>query len=355
MIVLMVSLAFHADLASSAVAKNAKAMKSHVAYEATFTYLHNKKGAIQGDLIMDHGKRLFYEGTAPRIRYVMSITPNLYREIDYFTKQYDEFPYQGGYTVYPTRISPVQSSIPLWLRLPNLVRLLPSGTSFKFVGSRMIGSRRCDHIHSDIKTQVGRGTVDIDIADDGLVYKFNRVTYAPTGADEETWDFIHYRSFTSFADSRFGTTVPDGFVPYALAYHDGPTEIGAHVSLAGFVDSRTGRPAVLPTAKPILLLVAGHDSLPGRNAVAAIRTWNGAITQAGAATVLVSDATSAAEADGLLYDPTQKTMQLLAPPATPLFYLFDRTGKLANVWLGYDASDAAKLKSDVLKALSALQ
>jgi len=351
---LIPSIAF-ANQADNAVARYAKAMKAMPGYEVTFTYKAGGKPEIKGSLIVDHNKRLRYDALSGPTKYILSITPALYREVDFHMKEYEEFPYQGGFSVFPSDISPLQISLPMWLKVPTLNALIPRTAKFQFVNSRKVGNQTCDHLHTEFQTNEGSGTIDLDIANDGLIYRFNRVTVMRSIKNEETWSFDRYKPSSTFADSRFDNEVPQGFAPYALEYHDGPTEVGSKLNLLTFVDSRSLKPIAVPKGKPILLLVVGHDSLPGRNALSAARGWSAVLAQNGVSLLAVSAALRANQAEGLPFDPSQTTMRLLSPPATPLFYLLDKSGKLTNVWMGYHPTEAAKLKSDILKAISELR
>ena len=343
----------HAESGDAVVARNSQAMRRMPTFEVQYVSKVSLRPDIQGDLILDQGKRLYCHSTAPGIDYKISITPQLYREVDERVRMYDEYPYVGGDQLYPSRISPIQKTMPMWLTAHGVQNLIPRTTKFTYVKKSPVNGRGCDHIRAVITGPMGGGTMDIDIAADGLVYRMDQVTTSPEGSSEQIWEFKKYTPLKSLGASRFTLRVPDGFVPYALNVNAGPAKIGTKLNLSGFVDSKTGKAWPVPTERPLIVLVAGSDSAPSSSAVRQFSKWQAQIRQAGGTLAIVSEAASAAEADGLPYNPSQKSIEQLAAPATPTMYLVDRAGKVVNLWMGFDSHSKDKLLQDILKALSA--
>jgi len=352
---LILMMVLRADQADAAINRYVNTMRAMPTYEVQVTYSAKGKEPIHADLIMDRRTQLLYHVTTSNDDYKLSVSQLGYREVERYTRTYDEFPYNGSAKLYESRISPYFKTLPSWLNAPSIRNLAPSGMAFAVVRQETVSGHRCDFIRANFSTQFGTGTTECDIADNGLLYRMHRIMVAMGKRTDETWEFANYVKASSFSLARFANPVPDGFSPYALNSVEGPAMIGTKPSLDGFANPSSGSRWSVPTTRPLLLLIAGHDSLPSEKAVRQFASWKNQLQSAGASLAVVSDATSAEMAKGLPYSLDQKAIEQLAPPATPMLYLLNKSGKITNLWMGFDSSDAAKLRADVLQAIESMK
>ncbi|MDR3691353.1 MAG: hypothetical protein P4L46_18380 [Fimbriimonas sp.] len=352
---LVLLLACRPDGTDAVFARNARVMKTMSSFEVQVKYSGRNGPTLAGSLILDGKKRLFYHIEGPKVNYTLSISPAGYREVDRTTRMYDEFEYEGSNELSDSRSSPYGlHTLPSWLANPSFRSLLPKNASVQLLAAETISDHRCDHLQTSFTTMAGKVMIDGYVGDDGLVYRLRERVTAMTGNSEQTWDLSHYVGPRAFGADRFANPIPDGFAPYALHYTAGPAVIGTKPSLTGFVSSTTGAAWKAPAGRSLLLLVAGRDSLPSDRAVREVSGWRNALDHSGVTLAIASDAATRGEANGMLFNPGGKTIGRLSPPATPMFYLFSKTGELTNLWMGFQSKDAAKLRSEIMNAAKSL-
>ncbi len=349
---LLLLLISHADQADAILARYEKTMRAMPTFEVQVTCKSQNRPDIHGELIIDGRKQLYYHATAPGVDYKLTISPAGYMEVDQHVRLYDEYPYDGTNIEYKSRISPIQSTLPDWLKLSNLKRLLPQNAKFTYVKKEMAAGRSCDQIHATITGPMLSGTIDCDVAADGLIYRFLRVTDSSAGHEVENWELDKYRPARSFSASRFQVTIPDGFAPYALPYNGPPAAVGTRPSLLGF-QTPAGSTWNPPYGRPLLLVVAGHDSVPSDKALKAVSGWKGVLARSGIQCALLSDASKPYDAKGLLYDPHRTSIAALSSPSTPAFFLLNSKGVITNIWMGFDSTQSQSLADEIVSASTA--
>ena len=114
--------------------------------------------------IMDGRKRILFDSQSAEGRYILTITPSAFREVDWASKNYDIFAWEGPVTPVESRISDLPKAIPFWLRAGDLRNLLPKGASPKYVGKQTINGESCDFIRTTVSTPSGKGMVEFDVA-----------------------------------------------------------------------------------------------------------------------------------------------------------------------------------------------
>jgi len=344
------------DQAIDAVlARFAPAMKTMPSFEVQIV-LHNKRGNVKADLVLDGKKRLFYHADAGSgYDYTLAISPAGYREVEGKGKSYDEYPYPGELHLYTSRISPLSATLPAWLGVGDLHRLIPANAKLASEGTEEVNGILCDKISAKFSDKMGKMSLEFSIAKSGLVYRYHSVMDSMQGHTDDTWTFSGYRPLSSISASRFETRIPDGYMPFSVPDRNIPVEIDKKPDLNGWVDSKSGKPWNPAAGKPVLFVLTGTDSLPSKRAIVALNSWRSALRAKGVEVAIASNEPTRAAANGLLYDPSQKSVHALDFPASPMFALVDSTGKLRNLWMGFVPSEAGKLKADLLNAVSALK
>lgn len=345
-----------ADRVDDVLARFAKAMQGMPRFEVKTTFVSPGRPVVRANFVIDRRDRMFYHADGVGVDYTLSISPAGYREIDKKLHIYDDLPYQGPVHINASRISPWYKTLPSWITAPSLQALLPRGSKFSHTGSGTVGGHKCDHLHSSFSVMGMRGTLDVDVAESGLVYKYRSISDSSNeGHVDVAWTFSDYVKAASYPQSKFENRVPDGYVPFSLPEEAGPIVVGQKPRLGPWIDSSTGRSWRAPAGKPVLYLVAGHDSAPSERVVRVASKWRQSLSGQGVTLALVSDSGSSKGAGGLLYDPSLKNIDVLAAPATPLFVLLDSSGKVTNLWLGFEPANAQKLRSDISKAIADLK
>ena len=339
----------------AAFARYTAAMRAMPSFEVQIVSKDKSGRDWTADLVIDGKSRMLYDATTPAGKYVLSITPTLYRDVDYRSRIYDEYPSPGPVKRYASRISRIPNSIPYWLLASNLHELLAPGSSAVYAGTKNVAGFSCDVIHSTIRTAEASGFMDFSIAKSGLVYRYVLSVDTPDGHIDQTSDFKNYKKFVSIDPSRFENRIPDRFMPYALPDRDIPIRIGKRPRFSGWMDSTSRRNWAPPVGRPFLFLLAGRDSMPSKRAIDAVNQWKGDLRRKGVLIVVASDAASASDANGLLYDPARHSLDALDVPSTPMMFLLDSHGTLRNSWMGFDPNRENELRNEILRAVADLK
>ncbi len=356
MIPLILCTVLQTDPVEAALARFKSAMQRMPTYEAHLTVGSKKAKAFDADVVIDGVKRLRFEARPASGLYILSFSPSGgQREVDYRTKEYDEAPGRGNVFTIESRTSGLAKTIPLWLALSDLHRVIFRGTKMTYVGKENVGGHDCDLLRNSIKGPQGSALTEICIGQSGLVYRMYRESDGAGGHTEINWIIKDYHPLAVVSDSRFANAVPDGFMPYALPDQDLPPRIGSKPNLQGWLNPSSGKPWSRPSGKPVLFVLTTRGSTPCSKAVAAVRGWRSDLGATNTSVVVASDAASAAGASGLLWNPDRRSVQDLDAPATPMFFLLDGQGTLRNLWMGFDPENARTLHDDVVKAVAALK
>ena len=347
-------LVFRDDKAEAALARYKRAMEAMPSFEVQVLAKNSKRPPITADMIVDGQNRFLYDATMPRGKFVLSITPSVYREVDYASKSYDETPPPGKLTLYSSRISKVPETIPFWLTLSDIHRLLQRGSQITYQGVQVVNGVSCDVVKSTFQTQMSKGYFDFDIAKSGLMIRQFRSIDTPEGHQELSWELKDYKPLKSISESRFENRIPDGFMPYALPDHDLPLEVGRKPNLSGWVDS-AGHKWSPPSGRPMFFVIVGEDSPASARSLDAVRRWRQALSAKGISLVLASDSVSNKRPSVLLVDPDRKSVNSLNPPAVPMFYLIDSKGTLRNLWMGFGPEQESKFHTELLSAIQGLK
>ena len=339
----------------SVIDRYTAAIKAMPSFEVQSNY-RSLRGTVTADLILDAKKRILFDAKAfDGEHYILSVAPSRYREVNLTTRVYEEYPYPGGAYVFPSRISELPSTMPGWLRSATIRQMMQPTTKLTLQGSQVIGGVKYDDVHGVFKNQMGTSTYDILVPPSGLIYSFHKVSKSAMGSSDETWQISSYKSAAQISASRFDNRIPDGFMPYVLPDHYNVAPAGTKIYLQGWVDSSTGRTWSKQAGKPLLFVIGGADSLPSKRAISEVSKWRSTLAKSGVQVAIASDEASRSEANGLLYNPDQRSLRSFGVPSTPMFFLVDRSGTLRNLWLGFSPASAPKLQTDVLKAIKALK
>jgi hypothetical protein len=317
---------------------------------------NDKRGfRITADLIMDGRKHLLYDAMTRAGRYVLTVTPTRFREVDWSTKSYEEFPNEGLVTQVESRQSTLPKTIPYWLKAGTLQSLVPKGGKTVYVGKQVVSGYDCDLIRTNFSNQFGKGMLEFCVANSGLLYRYDSMFEGMQGKQQFEWVLKDYRPLKKISESRFENRIPDGFMPYSLPDRDLPAEIGRKPRMNGWVDPKSGKPWVAPAGHPLLFVVIGRDSSPSQRAMKALAKWKTELQGKDVTVAVASDSVAAAGSMGMLYDPDQKSLKALGAPSTPMFYLLDSAGILRNLWMGLAPGGQAKLHDELVTAISAVK
>lgn len=338
----------------AAFARYKTAMKAMPSYEVQVQATDKRRLNLTADLVIDGRKRMAFDARAP-YRYVLTLTPSEFREIDWSSKTYDVFPYLGMVQPVASRVSDLPKAIPFWLEFPDLKMALPGGTSPQYAGKQMVGGETCDLVRVAFNNRIGKGTIELDFGSSGLLYRYYSVVQGMGGQKEFEWVLKNYRPLRTIAASRFDPQIPDGFMPYGLPDHHLPPEVGKKPYLKGWVDSRSGKPWSAPHGQPLLFVLTTKESTPNLNALSALKRWRSELAAKKIEVAVASDSESVAGSKGLLYDPGRQSLSALDAPSTPMFFLLDSGGVLRNMWMGFSPAESQKMHGDLLKAVSELK
>jgi len=353
---LILALVLRDDRADAAFGRFVKAMAAMPSFEVHLVSKFTGRKDLTADMVVDHRKSLLFDSITPVGKFVLTISPKGYREVDWYSKSYDEFPYPGLIHVFESRLLPkLPATIPTWVLSPDLRQNFPRDNKFVYVRSETVAGHACDVVETKVKTLEGTATVDFSIAANGLVYRNYRTLETATGHMEMSYLFGEYTPLKSVSPSRFENRIPDGFMPHSLPDRDYPPEVGKQVKLQGWVQSNTGKAWSPNPGKPVLFMIVNQGSLPSERAIDALKGWREDLIKRGVTVAVGSDATAVGKAGGLLWNPGNTNPLVAGVPATPLLYLIDASGVLRNIWMGFVPNEASKMRDDVLKAVSVLK
>jgi len=309
------------------------------------------RGSIRASLLMDHQVRLFMHCKDDSgLNYSLSSTPSKTLEVNFGDKSYDEWPGSPRVFLPSSRIVGVLGLVPTWLYTPDLRNIVPKGAKFTSAGRAPMSGVPCDLLHTHFSTQMG-GSADVDLAidDTGRVRHFGSVSTGPQGRQTFDWHILSLEPAKNLTEAKFRLDIPLGFVPYTLPELPVPLHTGSMFPMTGWRANLGG--ALNLSAKlgrrGGLIAILGEDSEPSIRSRASLDRLRGSVP-----VVVLSDGNhglKVAEA----FDPTGQNLRKIGTPATPFFVMVDGSGKIAHLWLGYDADKAAAFESDVRNSFSA--
>jgi hypothetical protein len=343
------------DPAAAAMARFKTAMQALPFFEVQVDATDKRSLKLTADFIIDGRKRLLYDAMTPVGRYILTITPERYREVDYASKSYEEAVSPGPVWQVESRFSNIPKTIPFWLKAGDIQSLLPKGAKAVYVGKQTVSGIACDLIRTTYKNQFGSGTMEFCIADSGLAYRYFSEFNGIEGHKAFEWVLRAYKPLTTISAARFENRIPDGFMPYSLPDRDIPTEIGKKPNLRGWVNPLTGAAWSPPSGRALLFVFADRSSMPCRRALKALDGWRDELKAKNVDVAVASDAAAAADSGRMLFDPDGKSLSLLDPPAAPMIYLVDKGGTLRNLWMGFGPDRAKRLHDEIIKAIAALK
>ncbi len=334
------------------LARYAAFANAHPELEVRYSATRGKSRA-EGFVRFHRNKRLLFECNYKGDKYVLSVTEAGAREYDVATKTYDEYPFPGVIEVSGSHISGLQGVIPSFMLSADLRRAVPSKAKFKLDPPPAGGG---DQISSDFQTMMGKGHVDIVVDPTGRIQKWHSVSEAQMGPKiESTWTFSGYKPSANLPLSAFVRDLPLGFTPYSIPRLLPSVAVGQPAPNGKWID-HAGKSTNLSAeiaGRPKLLALLGSDCVPSSQALASLDALRAKV-----GVVRLTNATTRAEAAKLgsdaLFDPNGRSFKQFATPATPMFFLVDRTGKVVNAWMGFDAADPKAFEDQVSTAVDKL-
>lgn len=302
-------------------------LKAHPSFVATMEVSANGRPLGQGTLRIARPHRMRFDLKGKGLDYGVSSTEPAYIEIDRTERTYDERPSIGGFGMYPSRLSPLQSFVPGFLMAQSAAGLLGKA---KPTVSKVAGG---EEIHVTAQTQSGPIELRLVVGPDGRPSRYSITSQNAT----RLWRVLTLKDAKPDL-APFRIEPPLGYVPFTLPESPPPLSIGQAAPLRGW---RRGGKSIdlgaVQRGKPRLLAVLGDDCAPSR----AVRPT---LIQLGKTMPVYIIG------KGDLADPSGALLKRLSPPGTPMFYLVGGDGKVTKLWLGFDPAKAAFWMADVREA-----
>lgn len=269
-------------------------------------------------------------------------------EIDRVDRTYLEFPGRATLAPPPSIVTPLPGlTYPMILFAGGLGKGLPPTTKFTPGPKETIGDIQADRV--DAHFTDGQVTVEAQayIATDGRLLRYREKSTSPGGVRELTWTFSNWNLAPTFPAATFARTVPDGYVPFSLAYPEPPVEIGDQAPFGSWTDARSGKPlAVDRLAKGKWTLVGFFDREDASRA--ALAAWPR--LAAGFVSVAVLDGGGVIPSAGTAVRDSGAIARRWRIPGYPFFALVDPSGKIALLSFGFSPADEAALRKALVDA-----
>jgi hypothetical protein len=163
--------------------------------------------------------------------------------------------------------------------------------------------------------------------------------------------FSNYKFDAAVPDSKFTVPVPAGLSAFSTPRNAPPLQIGEALPNLHLIDS-SGRPQDLIRAlggKPALVALLDQHCSPSMASIPLLKETKGVpvivLNGGGGKGLNTAPLTS-------YFDPAGTIPHALRAPMTPLYYLVDGTGKITNVWYGYDRDDPSKFSKQISEAVA---
>jgi hypothetical protein len=325
MLTALALLALHAH-SSDPFARFAQFSKSHPIMKVSFTDTFNGRPETSGVLLLHEPMYDLLMVKQGADVYKASSTPDGYLETDTGDRVYDESG-PGGAEIRGSRISGAPDTAPSLIFFSDLHRI------FK-VANKITPAADGDQIYVVNKGMGGSSEIWVTINEMGEISNY-RIKQAGNGKVSDRYWSLQYTFPSSVSPSEFALQIPLGYQPFALPRELSPLQKGKMAPLAGWklAGGQTVNLLDQSGRKPFLLAVVDGQK-PSQSAFAALHQ-------------LKSKLPVALVGPGLLRDPDGTRLQQLSPPGYPMFYLVDGSGKILNLWLGFDPAKSDQFQQEV--------
>jgi hypothetical protein len=325
------------------------------------------KEVSHGTILLQGEKRVLFKSLAPADPYSLSETEKGVIELQSSNQVYDEFPPQPRIVALESRISGGTQFLPL----PLFREVIDtSRTEYSSDGQESIDGMPVDVVKWSVAVEGGSLKYRIFIDSKGRIVKMTRqrvsdgpgvkmVPHMSPFKNEDplnavVWRITNYQSKSSLPLTAYYTPLPMGYVPYAIPPS---SSIGIEVDMPfpAMTWKEAGKVVdfkAISAGKPALLLVTAPDCAPSHEAISNLGLIRHAAS--GAVFKAVSLSRTAAGASGLPFDSNGKIQNAFGETSTPLFVLIDKSGKVANLWTGYDPNSQTKFEKEIESAIKTL-
>jgi hypothetical protein len=169
--------------------------------------------------------------------------------------------------------------------------------------------------------------------------------------------FSNYAVNNPVDTKLFFTEPPAGYSPETLTDDVEPPYVGEAVALTGMAPLAGGAPADLRSAfgaKPLIVAVVAPDCAPSHDVLGSLASIGKEVERKGGALAAIWTGRPKSAPRGLAHyvDPSGKAMERLRAPGTPLVLMIHASGRVTQVWFGYDPANRGDFEKEVLEAVS---
>lgn len=334
------------DSVSDAVYKRySEFVKASPCFQVTVTAFKDGFAGPKGLLTVERGRRVRLDAKWLSTDYSAVVGPTGLRELERTEKIYDEVSSVRNAGPFPSRLSSIPDLlVPNLLFTPDLANGAPKGGKVVEIpsGFQLSGTQQ---------TEQGTLTYQLRFDRQGRLSTIDFQTNSIMGRSRSRWVLSDYKIVPP--GNRFALEFPNGFSPYALATASDPVQVGEKIPLQGWVEAKSGRAVSLGKVlggSPALLVLLGEGA-PNDAARKSLRRLRSSIP---IASLGGKPAVGASVEFMEFVDPKGDLVAGLRPLGTPMFYLIDKTGRVARTWFGFDGEKAAEWERDVLAATKKL-
>lgn len=348
--------------------------KEHPAISADWSLTAGGSPVAQGSIMVDGAKRMLFKAANAGGSYSLSETERGVIELAPSEQEYEEESAIPMLAIPPSKLGPGASFIPI-----PLIR-----TSFYFPQLKYtveppitVDGETADVVSWTVMIEMRMVKFSLAVDSAGRVVRFSRGPAAgggpsggpsggrtgspgmlvPKGARQRpglVWTIRDYRTIPSPTWTAFYTPLPKGYVPYSM-----PPLTEIRISVDDAFPAVTWKTAgstldlkAAAGGKPEVIVITAPDCVPSQKALASLREIKADVP--GVGFEAVSLARSPSEAHGLPYDATGKASAAIGETSTPLFVLVDGTGKIRNLWTGFDPNSVGEFTKEISAAVKKL-
>jgi hypothetical protein len=314
---------------------------------ATEFQVESEGQVLQGRVVRERDQRMFVSMKGAGIDSAVLLTPTRTLELDRTEKTYEENPPTPRAILPASRMTTVFGAFPSWILHEDFRKMLPQGAMFKDAGKVSVAGTECDKVRADVTGQI-TGSIEAAIDAKGRARDVKVDLRARDGHYAFHWRISKFDMLPKAPANAFSLTIPNGYVPFALDWTYGPLEAGSIFPIAGWRSTKGGTFNLKSQLgeRGTLVALLGRDSEPSTRAAAAL-----ARIRKDVPLVILTDAKKAVAGTDA-FDPSGKLIERINAPATPLFVLLDKTGKITRLWMGYDAATSSAFETAVRDAFA---
>lgn len=296
--------------------------------------------------------QLVYDAKGGGVDYRAVVAKDRVYEVEHNNKRYDVLPREDRLPIPALSLSedPLKF-FPYPLVMGSLRFLAPRDAKWSTDGTELIDGVICDRLNTEYSSDFGSNKVEIAVGKDGWVRRYKTSSNESGRWESETFTFTGY-DFKANPDAHYGWTLPDGYLPVSTDRGDGnynspgePFELGIWRQ-----GGRTQDMGEAMKGKRSLFFVVAENCEPSRAMKPILESVSQQIRQSGGfAATLSLDGVPVGFPEAWTAE-REETLKLRIA-ATPAVYLVSPRGGVERLWVGFDATQADAMRSDMLEAL----